>query len=50
MQATLLYRRGGPHSATADIILTDASGSVVARLDGYECVVDEGLVAAFAAR
>jgi NAD(P)-dependent dehydrogenase (short-subunit alcohol dehydrogenase family)/acyl carrier protein len=49
VRATLLHRKNGAHSAVSDIVLTDRQGLVVARLDGYECVVDASLEAAFGA-
>jgi acyl transferase domain-containing protein/NAD(P)-dependent dehydrogenase (short-subunit alcohol dehydrogenase family)/acyl carrier protein len=36
-----------PQRATADIVLLDAAGQVVARLDNYECVIDPKLNGAF---
>ena len=49
VRATLLHRKNGAHSAVSDIVLTDEQGLVVARFDGYECVVDASLEAAFGA-
>ncbi len=36
-----------PQKATADIEFLDASGGVLARMEGYECVIDPSLVEAF---
>ncbi|GAC1451846.1 MAG: hypothetical protein NVSMB9_36840 [Isosphaeraceae bacterium] len=36
-----------PHRATAEIVFVDLDGSVVARIDDYECVVDPLLIPAF---
>ena len=36
-----------PQKATADIEFLDASGGVVARMEGYECVIDPSLSGAF---
>jgi hypothetical protein len=39
--------RPAPHRATADIAFLDDAGAPVARIDGYECVIDASLNAAF---
>ena len=36
-----------PQKATADIEFLDASGGLLARMEGYECVIDPSLVEAF---
>ncbi|MEM7166146.1 MAG: SDR family NAD(P)-dependent oxidoreductase [Planctomycetota bacterium] len=40
-------REHTPQRVIADLEFVDANGALVARLDGYECVVDESLAAAF---
>jgi hypothetical protein len=35
------------HRATADIEYLDAKGQLIARIEGYECVIDDSLTAAF---
>ena len=39
--------KDAPGLAVADIEVLDASGEVVARLEGYECVIDASLNPAF---
>jgi hypothetical protein len=39
--------RSGDLSATADLEFLDADGGLIARLEGYECALDAGLIQAF---
>jgi acyl transferase domain-containing protein/acyl carrier protein/NAD(P)-dependent dehydrogenase (short-subunit alcohol dehydrogenase family) len=39
--------KNGKHRALADIDFVDRSGELVARIEGYECVIDSSLNAAF---
>jgi hypothetical protein len=39
--------RSDDHLALADIDFIDESGSLVARMEGYECVIDPSLEKAF---
>jgi len=39
--------RPSPHRAMADIDFLDADGEPVARIEGYECVIDGLLAPAF---
>jgi NAD(P)-dependent dehydrogenase (short-subunit alcohol dehydrogenase family) len=44
----LRVTRANDHAATADIEFLDAAGDLVARMEGYECVIDPSLSDAFA--
>jgi hypothetical protein len=44
----LRVTRANDHAATADIEFLDATGELVARMEGYECVIDPSLSDAFA--
>jgi hypothetical protein len=44
----LRFSRVADHAATADIEFLDAAGDLVARMEGYECVIDPSLTDAFA--
>jgi acyl transferase domain-containing protein len=49
-RATAVHVRvvaSGPHHARADIDIVDASGQLLAAIDGYECVIDASLRRAF---
>ena len=46
VQARVIH--AGEHSAEASIEFLDAAGKVIAAMNGYECVMDESLKAAFA--
>jgi NAD(P)-dependent dehydrogenase (short-subunit alcohol dehydrogenase family) len=45
-----MARRSGTQMATADIDFLDKNGQVLARMEGYECVINEALRQAFKAR
>jgi acyl transferase domain-containing protein len=44
----LRLARVADHAATADIDFLDSAGDLVARMEGYECVIDPSLTDAFA--
>jgi hypothetical protein len=44
----LRFSRVADHAATADIEFLDSAGDLVARMEGYECVIDPSLADAFA--
>src|SRR5262249_28612244 len=46
-RALALVRRVTEASARTDIDLTDEEGALIARLEGYECVLDPSLERAF---
>ncbi len=48
MQTTIRIDRQGPHHAEATIEFCDDAGRLVARIEGYECVLDASLGEAFA--
>ncbi|RIK83407.1 MAG: beta-ketoacyl synthase [Planctomycetota bacterium] len=48
VRTTIRVDRQGPHQAEATIEFTDAAGKLVARIEGYECVLDASLGEAFA--
>jgi acyl transferase domain-containing protein/acyl carrier protein len=48
VRTTIRVDRQGPHNAEATIEFCDAAGKLVARIDGYECVLDASLREAFA--
>jgi NAD(P)-dependent dehydrogenase (short-subunit alcohol dehydrogenase family) len=47
VRVAIRVTRASGHQATADVEMTDAGGSVVARLEGYECVIEPALRGAF---
>jgi len=48
VRTTIRVDRQGPHQAEATIEFCDSAGRLVARIDGYECVLDASLGEAFA--
>ena len=47
VRVTARVQRPSEHRATADFLFLDEAGRPVARLDGYECVIDASLAQAF---
>jgi hypothetical protein len=47
VRTTIRVDRQGPHNAEATIEFCDGAGRLVARIDGYECVLDASLGEAF---
>jgi hypothetical protein len=47
VRITARVKHSTEHSAVADIDFTDDKGTLVARLEGYECTVDKALNGAF---
>jgi hypothetical protein len=43
-------KRNTDHSAIADIDFLDSNGQVLARMNGYECTINEALKQAFKSR
>lgn len=50
LRVVLHVRHRTAHGMTADVALLDASGGVVATMDGFECTADAALAAAFRRR
>ncbi|WP_068412088.1 type I polyketide synthase [Planctomyces sp. SH-PL62] len=47
VRVVLSVRQASDHRAVADVEFQDADGELVARIDGYECVIDASLDQAF---